>query len=245
MRLAILSDVHGNLEALTACTAHARAQGAQGFVCLGDFVGYGAEPEATLKLLRALPGFKAVRGNHDEALFAAPAPLAPPGVNGAIAWTRTRLSPESLAYLESLPYLYRAGAATYAHASAHRPGDWDYLTQPGQIGDCLEAAGTPLAFIGHVHVPRVFYETPGGAIRELEPLAGIAVPLSAQARYVINVGSVGQPRDGNNAACYVLYDEEGATLTFHRLAYDYFETAAKIRAAGLNLFFAERLARGF
>jgi len=245
MRLAILSDVHGNLEALTVCCAHARAQGAQGFVCLGDFVGYGAEPEATLQLLRALPNFKAVRGNHDQALFVAPTPLAPPGVNAAIAWTRPRLSPESLAYLQSLPYLYRAGAATYAHASAHCPGEWDYLTQPGQIEDCLEAAGTPLTFIGHVHVPRVFYETPGGAIRELGPVHGLAVPLSAQARYVINVGSVGQPRDGNNATCYVLYDEEGAAVTFHRLAYDYFKTAAKIRAAGLNPFFAERLARGF
>lgn len=135
-------------------------------------------------------------------------------------------------------------SATFVHASAHRPADWDYLYAPEQIHACLEDAGTQLTFIGHVHVPRVFYEMPGADVREFEPPDGVPIPLSPYRRYVINVGSVGQPRDGNNAASYVLYDDALAEITFHRLAYDYAATAAKIRAAGLSPFFAERLAYG-
>ena len=106
-----------------------------------------------------------------------------------------------------------------------------------------EAAGTPIVFIGHVHMPCVFYETAAGTVRELFAFERRPDPaVAAHARYVINVGSVGQPRDGNNATGFVLYDEAAATVTFHRLAYDYPASAAKIRAAGLSPFFADRLA---
>jgi diadenosine tetraphosphatase ApaH/serine/threonine PP2A family protein phosphatase len=126
----------------------------------------------------------------------------------------------------------------------HEPEQWDYLRMPDQIHACLAAAGTPIVFIGHVHVPCVFYETAAGTVREFLPSSGETISLSPRTRYVINVGSVGQPRDGNNATGFVFYDEAAATVTFHRLAYHYQASAAKIRAAGLNPFFAERLARG-
>jgi diadenosine tetraphosphatase ApaH/serine/threonine PP2A family protein phosphatase len=241
---AIFSDIHSNLEAFERVCAHARAAGARRYVCLGDCVGYGADPEPTLAKLMALPGLIAVRGNHDAALFHDEGREAFPEIRQAIDWTRARLLPAQLNFLAGLPLLVRDDAATYVHASAREPDAWEYLRQPEQMHACLEAAGTPLTFIGHVHVPRVFYETAAGQAREFEPHDGVAIPLSTAARYVVNVGSVGQPRDGNNAACYVLYDDAARSVTFHRVAYDYPSTAAKIRAAGLSPFFADRLAAG-
>ncbi len=244
MRIAILSDIHSNLEALERVCEHAAAHAAERYVCLGDFIGYGADPGPTLERVMALPGLIAVRGNHDEALFRELGRGAFPEIRQAIAWTRERLSPVQLNFLADLPLLVRAGRLTYAHASANQPDAWEYLRQPDQILACLDAAATPMTFIGHVHVPRVFYETAAGAVRELVPQDGMPVPLSTSGRYVVNVGSVGQPRDGNNAACYVLYDDIAHEVTFHRLAYDYVTTAGKIRDAGLSPFFAERLAYG-
>jgi diadenosine tetraphosphatase ApaH/serine/threonine PP2A family protein phosphatase len=244
MKHAILSDIHSNLEALTVCREHALAQGAQRFVSLGDCVGYGADPGPTLRLLMSLPGLVAVRGNHDDALFREAGEDMPPGVAEAIAWTRAQLTSAQRDFLANLPYVYREGRVTYVHASAHNPGKWDYLFQLEQAEECLKAADTPLIFVGHVHVPKVFYETPAGILRELVPAFGATIPLSAHSRYVVNVGSVGQPRDGNSAACYVLHDDAAETVAFYRLAYDYSRTADKIRAAGLHPSFAERLAYG-
>ncbi|MDH4134273.1 MAG: metallophosphoesterase, partial [Gammaproteobacteria bacterium] len=99
-------------------------------------------------------------------------------------------------------------------------------------------------FIGHVHVPKVFYLTAGDALRDLDPESGTPIPLSMSSRYVVNVGSVGQPRDGNNATCYVLYDSDAATITFYRLPYDHLSAADKILTAGLSSRFAERLLHG-
>jgi diadenosine tetraphosphatase ApaH/serine/threonine PP2A family protein phosphatase len=243
MKRAILSDVHSNLEALTAVREHALAHGAARFICLGDCVGYGADPGPALDLLMGLPGLVCVRGNHDEALFTDTG-RGTSEIAQAIAWTRARLSAAQLAFLAQAPYVYQEGRATYAHASAHAPERWDYLYDAEQAGPCMQAAGRPLTFLGHTHTPKVFYETAGGSLRELTPLPGEAIPLARHARYVINVGSVGQPRDGNSAACYVLYDEDAAEVTFHRLAYDTQAAGAKIRAAGLSTAFAERLAHG-
>ncbi|MEK7696694.1 MAG: metallophosphoesterase family protein [Pseudomonadota bacterium] len=245
MKTAILSDIHSNLEALERVCEHAAAIGAQHFACLGDCVGYGADPVPTLTRIMALPGLIAVRGNHDTALFRDPGLEVPADIRQASDWTRAQLLPAQLEFLAGLPLLHREAWATYVHASAHEPEQWDYLRMPDQIHACLEAAGTPIVFIGHVHMPCVFYETTAGTVRELLPSSGVPISLSPRTRYVINVGSVGQPRDGNNATGFVLYDEDAATVTFHRLAYHYQASAAKIRAAGLSPFFADRLARGY
>lgn len=244
MRQAVLSDIHSNLEALERCLAHARTQGVERYVCLGDVVGYGADPAAVAERLFVLPGLLLVRGNHDEALLRDVDEALWPGVAESLAWTRAQLSAAELERLASAPYLCREGTATFVHASAHRPEAWEYIWSPEQARACMQAAGTPLTFIGHVHVPMVFYETPGGALRALSPPPGVAIPLSPRARYVINVGSVGQPRDGISAASYVIYDDNAGEVTFHRVAYDHASAAAKIRAAGLDPFFAERLAYG-
>lgn len=243
MLQAILSDIHSNLEALQTCVAHAREQGATHFACLGDCVGYGADPVPTLDLLRSLPHLLLIRGNHDEALFADEM-IDVPGIREALDWTGIQLAPVHCDLLENAPYVHTFGEATYAHASAHEPRAWEYLRRPEQIRDCLEATDMRVTFIGHVHVPMVFYLTADDALLEHNPQSGVPVPLSPGCRYVVNVGSVGQPRDGNNATCYVLYDSDAGVITFFRLPYDYLGAAAKIRAAGLSEHFAERLLHG-
>jgi diadenosine tetraphosphatase ApaH/serine/threonine PP2A family protein phosphatase len=245
MKIAILSDIHSNLEALECCLAHARNQGAERYACLGDIVGYGADPGPVVERLMALPGLIAVRGNHDEALFVHEAsPFAPPGMHAAIRWTRTALDETQRRFLAGLPYLREEGGVTYVHASCHNPQEWEYVYGGLQAAECLAAARTPLVFLGHTHLPCIFYETPGGTVRELEPHAGEAIPLSPRARYVVSAGSVGQPRDGNPAACYVLHDSGRREIAFHRLSYACDRTAQKIAAAGLEPFFAARLALG-
>lgn len=244
MKVAILSDIHSNLEALDACLAHADAQGAARFVCLGDLIGYGADPAPVLERVMELPGLVAVRGNHDEALLRAEGTQASGGIGGALAWTRRQLSDTQRAFLEQLPYQRTEGQVSYVHASAHAPHEWDYIYGEAAAAECLAAAATPVVFIGHTHLPRLFYATHAGVLRELIPTPGVALPLSGGSRYVVSAGSVGQPRDGNPSACYVLYDEERQCVTFFRVSYDHERTARKIVAAGLDPFFASRLARG-
>jgi diadenosine tetraphosphatase ApaH/serine/threonine PP2A family protein phosphatase len=243
MRQAIFSDIHSNIEALQTCVAHARLQGATHFACLGDCVGYGADPAPTLALLMSLPDLLLVRGNHDEALFNAKV-IDVPGIRESIDWARDRLSAAQLDLLKQAPYVRTIGAATYAHASAHAPEHWEYLRHFEQIHDCLAATDAQITFIGHVHVPMVFYRTTGGTLRELDPQPDEPIPLSASCRYVVNVGSVGQPRDGKNTASYAIYDDDANEVTFFRLPYDYLAAGSKIRAAGLTPRFAERLAEG-
>lgn len=243
MRQAILSDIHSNIEALQACVSHARGEGATHFACLGDCVGYGADPVPTLDLLRSLPHLLLIRGNHDEALFLHDE-IGMPGIREVIDWTVKQLAPAHFELLKSAPYVHTVDDITYAHASAHAPQKWDYLRQPEQIRDCLAATPAHVTFIGHVHVPMVFYLTTGDTLREHGPESGVPIPLSPSGRYVVNVGSVGQPRDGNSAASYALYDSERAEVTIHRVSYDYMSAAKRILEAGLSARFAERLKEG-
>ncbi len=244
MKTAILADIHSNVEALDACLAHARHAGAERFIGLGDFVGYGADPEAVVRRVRKLPGLVAVRGNHDEALFTGRSSLAPAGLNEAIEWTRTQIRSADLSFLRGLPLEHREGEVLYVHASAAEPARWTYIQSPEAASECLAATDAWLVFVGHVHEARVYYTTPGGAVRELIPHASVSVPLSRRSRYVISGGSVGQPRDGHATAAYVLHDEVAGTIHFQRVPYDYRATAGKIIAAGLEPSFARRLARG-
>jgi predicted phosphodiesterase len=243
MLQAILSDIHSNLEALQTCVGHARERSATHFACLGDCIGYGADAAPTLALLMSLPELLLVRGNHDEALFRDEL-IDVPGISESLALARSQMTLAHRCLLSEAPYLRHLGRATYAHASAHRPEAWEYLRWPEQIEACLAATDTPVTFIGHVHVPMVFCRDGTGVLRELYPQPGTPLALLPDCRYVINVGSVGQPRDGNTTTGYVLYDDSVATVTFYRLPYDHIGAAGKIRAAGLNPQFAERLLHG-
>lgn len=241
MKLAVFSDIHSNLEALEACHLRARKLGAEGYVCLGDVTGYGADPAATVDKLMSLDNLIVVRGNHDEALFTELSDGVKNSLKKTVDWTRNQLSKDQLHFLESLPYLLEEHGVTFAHASADHPGNWLYLGSGDTVEHCMQASNTDVTFIGHVHVPRVFYETGSGEVRELNPREDVSIPLISSRRYVINVGSVGQPRDGDSASCFVMYDDQKREVSFHRVVYNYIETARKILAANLNPSFAERL----
>ena len=241
MKIAVLSDIHSNLEALQACCRKAYSAGVEQFVCLGDTIGYGADPVETLELVMSLPGLVAVRGNHDEAAINGLFPKAKKSAQEAIAWTHQRLSSIHLKFLEDLPYVQTKNGAVYTHASLDKPSEWTYVFQPEQVKKCMRKTDQPLIFIGHTHFPRLYCDAPRGNVKQLDTTEGSAIPLFHQRRYLIDVGSVGQPRDGNFAASFVIHDTSSAEVTFHRVAYDFTETARKILDADLPPHFAHRL----
>ncbi len=244
MKVAVLSDIHSNLEALDACLAVASARGVAAYVCLGDLVNYGADPAATLDRIMQLPGLVAVLGNHDEAMFLPPRWPAGSEVEQAAAWTRQRLQPGHVSFLRDLAYVQHAHGAAFAHAAFDAPSQWEYVVTTRQAQRCFKVMRASLMFLGHVHVPCIFTERADGTLEELAPQAGQPYALAADRRYLVNAGSVGQPRDGNNAACFVIYDCAARSVCFERVHYAYASTAEKIRAAGLHPFYAERLASG-
>jgi diadenosine tetraphosphatase ApaH/serine/threonine PP2A family protein phosphatase len=244
MKIAIISDIHSNIEALTACCHVAENEGAEKFVCLGDCVGYGPDPVAVLDMLQALPGFSCVLGNHDEHTFNCIDINCLAPVQVVAEWTARQLSEAHLDFLKSLPYVLVDNGVSYVHATMSQPGSWGYITTIDQARQCMVAASTNLVFYGHVHIPMIFHERRDDSIELIHPEGGKTYSLHQNHRYVINAGSVGQPRDDNNSACFVLYDEESHSVTFHRVKYDYSRTIEKIHENKLPAYFAERLESG-
>ncbi len=247
MKLALLADVHANLEALTATLAHAREQGAERLAFLGDLVGYGADPGAVVDLVasHAARGALAVRGNHDEAAIAGETESMHQTAGKVIAWTRERLTDAQRTFLANLPLVVREGNLFLVHASPETPADWVYVTDPLRAEHAF-AASAPASwvFCGHVHEPVLY--TAGAAARPVpfRPMPGVAIPVPPRRRWLAVVGSTGQPRDGNTAACYAMLDTDRTTLTFFRVPYDWRAAAQKVRAAGLPESLAKRLERG-
>ncbi|NOZ11241.1 MAG: metallophosphoesterase family protein [Gammaproteobacteria bacterium] len=243
MKIAILSDIHSNLEALQACCRRADKLGVKRYICLGDIIGYGADPVATLELVMSLPGLIAVRGNHDEAVLSGTYAGVSKSVQEAIAWTHQQLLPGHLQFIRSLPYTQVLGGAVFAHASTQEPSKWEYLYNEEQIKKCMEVAERPLVFLGHTHLPKLYFEGKSAEVGELAHEEDSPIPLYQYRRYVINVGSVGQPRDGNSAASFVTFDNNTNEASFHRVIYDFNRSCQKILDADLAPHFAHRLKR--
>jgi predicted phosphodiesterase len=247
MRLALLADIHSNLEALVAVMAHARQQRADGYAFLGDLVGYGADPGPVLQCIQdeARRGAVVIRGNHDAAVLD---PSVAAGMNDAalvaIAWTRARLDARERAFLASLPLVARRGDVTFVHGSAESPDQFLYVTDAFRAARCLGAVETPWVFAGHVHEPVLYYTSAADRPLPFRPVPGVAIPVPGRRRWLGIAGSVGQPRDGRPAASYAVFDDAGCTLTYHRVAYDWPSAAAKVRAAGLPESLAARLEHG-
>lgn len=244
MKIAIISDLHSNIEALQACLSKASSLNVEQYVCLGDIVGYGPDPAATLDMVMALPNIVVIRGNHEEALFGAYYKGLRQHIQQTIDWTKQQLSESQLNYLQALSYQQNVLGMTMVHATADQPEKWGYLYNTELARKCMQASGTRLTFVGHTHQPQVFYETPDKEIKDLLPQVGVTIPIYQQGRYVVNVGSVGQPRDENNAASFAVYDTDERELLFCRIAYEYAITAKKIVEQGLPAPFAERLEKG-
>ena len=245
MQVGLITDIHGNREALTAVLADAGARGCARFAILGDVVGYGPDPGWCVDRVAELVGLGAIclQGNHDAAVAQGGADMSR-YARIAIDWTRERLSPQQAAFLAGLPLRSALGEADLVHASTEAPADWIYVTSDMRALGALRATKARLVFCGHVHVPALYCADLGGTVRELSVKIGVALPLIASRRWLAVVGSVGQPRDGNPAAGYAIWDVDRAELAFRRVPYDCGKTAAKVRAAGLPEALALRLLAG-
>ena len=249
MRLALLSDIHANLQALDACLAHARAHGADQFAVLGDLVGYGAQPTAVVERVieLAAEGALVVKGNHDAMAVQPPEVIRNHGERTA-RWTHDQLSEAHRGWLDALPLTQVKDSLCLAHGSPHEPARWHYIYDPRAATAALAAtsvnANVRFVFCGHVHEQALYYTGADHQLRPFLPVPGVAIPVPPQRQWVSTIGSVGQPRDGHTDAMYALLDTERWQLCFHRVAYDFCQAAAHIRAAGLPDFLATRLEYG-
>jgi diadenosine tetraphosphatase ApaH/serine/threonine PP2A family protein phosphatase len=243
VRYAVLSDVHGNLEALEVVLEHASRLRPDACLCLGDTVGYGPDPDACVRRMRALGG-PAIAGNHDRAAagaldISAFTPLA----RAAIAWTGGVISEDTRNWLAGLPERVEGPAFLAVHGSPRDPIEEYIVDLPTSSAIFAEYAFT-LCLVGHSHLPGAFVLAADGRVGVHRLPAGRAVPLAASSRYIINVGSVGQPRDGDPRACYLLLDLAARSVTLHRLDYPLVVTQEKMAARGLPASLAHRLALG-
>jgi diadenosine tetraphosphatase ApaH/serine/threonine PP2A family protein phosphatase len=240
VRYAILSDIHGNLEALRAVLADA-AERADALLCLGDVVGYGADPEACIDLVGDRCA-AVVAGNHEYGVVDR-LDLAwfNPYARAAAEWTRDRLGPDARAWLAALPLVREIDDATLVHASPSHPDEWDYLIDAADGFAAFPAFSTRLCFVGHSHQPGAW--TQGSWGRDHRPGA-TAVTVEPGCRYIVNVGSVGQPRDRDPRAAYAVWDSERRQVTIRRVPYDVARAREKILAARLPRYLADRLADG-
>jgi diadenosine tetraphosphatase ApaH/serine/threonine PP2A family protein phosphatase len=243
MRIVIVADIHSNLEAFEAVLEHAATHGPiDRLWCLGDVVGYAADPSACVGLLRQYP-HTAVAGNHD---LAAVGKLPTGDFNAAAAWaaawTARQLSAEEREYLSSLPSVAVDGDFTLVHGSLRSP-EWEYLLSADAAAEHLRLQETRYGVVGHSHIPFVAFEREGSMAAMAGLKDGDVLKLGDE-HLVVNPGGVGQPRDGDPRASYAVYDDEACTLTLHRVEYDLEKTQRKILEAGLPRHLAERLAYG-
>jgi diadenosine tetraphosphatase ApaH/serine/threonine PP2A family protein phosphatase len=246
MRIALMTDMHGNREAFAACLDHAAQNGIDRHVFLGDCAGYGADPGWVIDTVRAhvARGAIALLGNHDAAVLVDDSRMNEAAA-AAIAWTRTQLDDGHRAFLAGLPLFSAEGDRLYVHASAFEPDRWHYVTDLHAASRSLTATRVHATFCGHTHVPALFHMSPTGKFARVDPVARVEIPLDPQRRWLAVIGSVGQPRDRDPAACYAVLDDARATLTYVRVPYDIGSAARKIMAAGLPPILAARLFEGY
>jgi len=246
MTIALLTDIHSNREALEACLAHAQDRGATRYLFLGDYVGYGADPVWVVDTIMdyAARGAVALRGNHDEATGSARDVHMNEDAQRCVDWTRTQLSAEQLDFLARLPLSAQEGNALFVHANGWDPQGYEYIHGPMEAARNLQVVRARITFCGHMHEPMLYHMGLTQRVEMFSPVPGTPIPLSAARRWLAIPGSVGQPRDGNPAACYATYDEFNNLLTFWRIPYDHATAAHKVRAAGLPERYADQLVLG-
>jgi diadenosine tetraphosphatase ApaH/serine/threonine PP2A family protein phosphatase len=240
VRYAVLSDIHGNLDALRAVLEDADGR-ADAIVCLGDVVGYGPQPEPCLELV-AERALALVGGNHEHGVAGLlDLDWFNPYARAAVEWTRARLDDDHRRYLAALPLVTELEDATLVHASPAQPEEWDYLVSAEDGLRAFAGFATRLCFVGHSHRPAVWSQGSWGL--DFRP-GGLDVTIDAGRRYIINVGSVGQPRDHDARAAYAIWDVEARRVVGRRVVYDVAAVRRKIARAGLPRFLADRLTCG-
>jgi len=241
MRYAIFSDVHSNLEAFVGVLEFYKKEQIDKYIFLGDIIGYGADPSESIRLLRAL-GARSLAGNHDQAAaqkfdlgYFNEAALA------ALSWTRERLTADEILFLDECALIYREGNAVFTHGSLEEPQYFNYVLNISDARRNFLLSEQQLIFVGHSHKAQAYYSQDG--VVQFIPEAQF--PLSPEKRYIINVGSVGQPRDRDPRASCCVYDSQARTVMVKRVEYDIKKAADKIVKAGLPQVLASRLSMGW
>ena len=242
MRLALFADIHANRQALAACLDAARGRGAERFVFLGDYVGYGADPEWAVETVMGLveEGALAVRGNHDNAI-GSPSESMNVEAQAAIEWTRGRLSTAERKFLAELPLTREEDDRLYVHSEASQPAKWRYVRSSADAGQSLIATDAHITFCGHIHRPALYSMSVTGKMTSFVPVSGVAVQLLSGRRWLAVMGSVGQPRDGDPAASFAMFDTVSREITWCRAPYDIDTAAQRIRDNRLPASLADRL----
>ena len=227
-KYAVLGDVHANLEALAAVLSDACERQCSHYACVGDIVGYNANPGECLDIIRNM-GMPCVKGNHDEYCSTGEALVGlSPRASAATLWTRQRLKPADKQWLRELKYTRLMAGFSLVHATLDAPQSWGYVFDKFAAAASFNYQNTAICFFGHTHLPMVFIRDAvvrGGGYSKFRVEPG--------RKYFINVGSVGEPRDGNPFASYVIYDPAESSIELRRVPYEIDETEAKVRAAGL------------
>ena len=237
MQYAVLSDIHSNWEALERALAHLKEHKIYNFWILGDTIGYGANPNECFEWA-VQNGHVHLLGNHEKV-------VVDPGLledftedaRKADEWTARVLKPEFRKRIEQLPYVHMVTSATLVHGSPHEPHEFHYIFSAKEAWPAFHAFETALCFVGHTHVPALFKES-SDKVRYLEP--GI-YELERNEHFILNPGSVGQPRDSDRRLSFGIFDDKAWTFEIVRLEYDNMKAAEKIRKAGLPRFLADRL----
>lgn len=235
MRIAIISDIHANLEALTKALDVIDEQKPDEIICLGDVVGYGPDPNQCVDLIRDRAQV-VLMGNHDYAVTHTEATENfNPVAKEAVFWTREQISEDNLNFLSVLPYTHKRDKVYFVHSTPFEPQEWHYVFTLNDALSQFAYFDEMVCFIGHSHVPQIYYN---------DTSVPISFDLSKDAKYLINVGSIGQPRDGNPRLSFGIFDIDQWHYQPFRSEYDMEKTAKKIRERGLPPFLADRLIKG-
>jgi len=249
MKKAILSDIHGNLEALRAVLHDIFEREIEEIIILGDVVGYGADPIACLNLIYENASI-IVLGNHDLAAATGEGDETfHPDAKASIGWTKMVLSQQDKKTLMQFPLVQESGQMHFSHGSPENITLWKYIFTEFDAKKGFTACGQKLIFVGHSHTPAIFIEQEhkrmfGGEFRKVTRIVQPFVRIENDYRYIFDVGSVGQPRDGDPRACYGIYDKDGRRYELVRVTYNVQGAADKIIKSGLPVNLAERLKRG-
>ncbi len=240
MRYGIISDIHGNLEALEVILKILKKEGVDEYLFAGDVVGYGANPRECIEIVRNLPGFRGVAGNHDwGVLNKTSLEFFNPVAKEALLWTREELTESDLDFLENLPLVVEEEEFTLVHATLEYPEEWSYIYSTYEAHRNLEILKTRVCFFGHSHIPIFFLENEHITYGREE-----IIELKEGYRYLVNVGSVGQPRDGDPRACAVIFDTEKEEIRYIRKDYPIRKAQEKIWDKGLPRVLGTRLEYG-
>lgn len=246
MKIAIISDIHGNLEALSSVIIDIKSNNIDKVICLGDVVGYGPNPNECIDVVKAECEYCLI-GNHEAAVFDTfVAREFNDLAKSAIEWTRENLSDKSVDYIKSLSMTKTDDDLTLAHSTPYEPYLWYYISSIEDAIFNFSFFSTKFCLIGHTHVPGVI------AMRETDSSISVLQPMNfnykkdfnEDTRFIVNVGSVGQPRDKNPKACYVIIDTDEKTVSFQRVPYDIVLYQKKMRIVGMPEFLTQRVAEG-